>query len=206
MPLSNTPSQNLYPFENEKALVAALILGEPEAAEVFVQRWSPMIYGIAKQDFRLTDADAQDIFQTVFERLCEKDFRRLRLWNGQSPLGSYLRILVRNLIIDRMRGQHDSPEAEWTLGEVDEPIREIAHDEDAECIRGAIDQLKPRDQRLIRWRHWDESSYRDIAEAEEMSVTNVGVALLRAERRLAAWIQRLCADLVERLSMEERVP
>lgn len=206
MPTSNTPSQNLYPYENENALVAALIRGDRGAADVFVRRWSPMIYGIAKQDFRLPDADAQDIFQSVFERLCEKDFRRLRLWNGQGRLGSYLRTLVRNLIIDRMRGQHDEPEAEWTPGEVDEPIHEIAHDEDAECIRGAMDRLKPRDQRLIRWRHWDEHSYQDIAEAEGMSVTNVGVALMRAERRLAAWIQRLCADLVERFSMERRVP
>jgi len=207
MSLSHYPSMNLHPFKNEEALVAALILGDPDAAGVFVRRWSPVIYGIARQEFRLSEADAQDVFQSVFERLCEKDFRRLRLWNGRGSLGGYLRRLVRNLIIDRLRGSHDCPEPDLDPeeGEVDEPVRGLVRDAEAECIRGAIDHLRDRDQRLIRRRHWQEASYRDIAEAEDMSVNNVGVALLRAERRLAAWIERLCADLIDCFSAGGRV-
>ena len=205
MPGRYDPSSNqsLFPYDSEQALVAALILGEAEAADVFVRRWSPMIHAIVTQDFRLSDADAGDVFQAVFERLWEDDYRRLRLWNGRGSLGGYLRTLVRNLLIDRLRVQHDCPEpAPEPPGEHEDAAGGLLRDEQAECIREAVGQLGERDQRLIRLRHWREASYRDIAAAEGMSLTNVGVALLRAERRLAAWIRRLCADLIDRLALE----
>jgi len=209
MPQRVSPSviQSLFPYDSEQALVAALILGEPEAAEVFVRRWSPMIYAIATQDFRLPEADAQDVFQSVFERLWERDFRRLRLWDGRGSFGAYLRTLVRNLVLDRLRGRRDcpAPEREPADGGQDDALPELLRSEHNDCIRGAIGRLGPRDQRLVRLRHWHEASYRDIAEAEGMTVNHVGVALLRAERRLAAWIQRLCADLIDRLALQGRV-
>jgi RNA polymerase sigma factor (sigma-70 family) len=196
--------QDLFPFNTERELVGAILLGDEEAADVLVRNYSRMIYAIATQDFGLHESDANDVFQHVFERLWDQDFRRLRMWNGKGSLAAFLQTMVRNLIVDRLRGERND-----TLDPDPAPGIEIQTDPDdshylvinrqalVDCIRDAISKLKHRDRNLIHRKHWQEESYREIAAAEDLTVTNVGVALLRAEKRLVAWVQRICPELLD---------
>jgi RNA polymerase sigma-70 factor (ECF subfamily) len=53
-----------------------------------------------------------------------------------------------------------------------------------ENVNAALHDLSPRDQELIRLKHFEDLSYREIAERLGLTVTNVGVSLSRAENRL----------------------
>ena len=53
-----------------------------------------------------------------------------------------------------------------------------------EDVNVALRQLSPRDQELIRLKHFEELSYREIGQRLGLTVNNVGVSLSRAEGRL----------------------
>src|SRR4029079_5553298 len=80
-------------------LVARFRAGEEVAWNELVSRFSRYVYGIAVQAFRLSEPDAEDIFQECFARIYEhldklRDDDALRPWIGQ---------LTRRLCIDRLR-------------------------------------------------------------------------------------------------------
>ena len=51
-------------------------------------------------------ADVADIFQSFFERLVERDYRVLRLWQRGSSLPIYLSKVIRNFVVDFHRKKH----------------------------------------------------------------------------------------------------
>jgi RNA polymerase sigma factor (sigma-70 family) len=81
-------------------LVARCRAGEDAAWNELVARFSRYVFGIAVQAFRLSEHDAEDVFQDCFARVYEhldklRDDSALRPWIGQ---------LTRRLCIDRLRG------------------------------------------------------------------------------------------------------
>ena len=62
-------------------------------------------------------------------------------------------------------------------------------------MKEGLGNLSMRERELIHRRYYREESYREIAEALGITVNHVGVALLRAESRLRAVLQKHRADL-----------
>ena len=50
-------------------LVRACRTGDPEAWNELVERYSRYVYAITARGFRLSDEDAEDVFQDVFTRI-----------------------------------------------------------------------------------------------------------------------------------------
>jgi RNA polymerase sigma factor (sigma-70 family) len=111
---------------SDAALVARCRVGDDDAWRELVERFSRYVYAIAVQGFRLSQQDAEDVFQEVFARVYERlgslrDDEAVRPWIAQ---------LTRRVCIDRLRaGSRDSdadltdlPEqpAEDTLGALEE--------------------------------------------------------------------------------------
>jgi len=114
------------PEVSDAALVARCRVGDDDAWRELVERFSRYVYAIAVQGFRLSQQDAEDVFQEVFARVYERlgslrDDEAVRPWIAQ---------LTRRVCIDRLRaGSRDSdadladlPEqpAEDTLGALEE--------------------------------------------------------------------------------------
>ncbi len=212
MPPPDPPSNLQEPPSRarERELVLGLLRRDPEAVRVFVATWGPVVRQVVVRDFGLDEAEAKDVFQRVFERLWEDDMRRLRQWAGRGSLAGWLRTIARRIVVDELRrrgrevptGDDMDPEAgardpAWPWGYREPEPGELRDREDlADCIREALEHLRERDRRLLQRRHWEEQSYAEIAEAEGMTANAVGVALLRAERRAAAWVERLCGHLL----------
>jgi RNA polymerase sigma factor (sigma-70 family) len=147
---------------SDARLVARCRAGEEEAWRELVSRFSRYVYAIAVQGFRLSEHDAEDVFQEVFARAYEH-LERLREDEAIRP---WLAQLTRRLCVDRLRaGAREQPSGEEleppgfddTLARIDgaltvhealaglpEHCQEIldrffAHDESYETIGAALD-------------------------------------------------------------------
>jgi RNA polymerase sigma factor (sigma-70 family) len=147
---------------SDARLVARCRAGEEEAWRELVSRFSRYVYAIAVQGFRLSEHDAEDVFQEVFARAYEH-LERLREDEAIRP---WLAQLTRRLCVDRLRaGAREQPSGEEleppgfddTLAQIDEALtvhealadlpehcqeildRFFAHDESYEAIGEALD-------------------------------------------------------------------
>ena len=108
------------------ALVVRCVAGEPEAWEVFVDRFSRYVLAIIGRGYRLTGPDAEDVFQEVFLRAYE----RLGGLREPDALQPWLAQLTRRACVDRLRAgerivltdaEHGDG-ADETIAELDEAL------------------------------------------------------------------------------------
>src|SRR5919199_5339692 len=92
--------------QGDAELVARCRAGDQTAWNELVERFSRYVYAICVQAFRLSEHDAEDVFQDVFAKVYEhlgrlRDDEAIRPWIGQ---------LTRRLCIDRLRsGGREQP-------------------------------------------------------------------------------------------------
>src|SRR6058998_2466569 len=80
-------------------LVARCRAGDDGAWRELVERFSRYVYAIATQGFRLSEHDAEDVFQDVFTRT----YQRLDRLRDDGAIKPWLAQLTRNLCLDRLR-------------------------------------------------------------------------------------------------------
>jgi len=97
-------------------IVDRLLRGAPGAFELFYQRYERLIYHCIRT--RANAADVDDIFQSFFERLVERDYHVLRVWRRGSSLPIYLSKVIRNFVVDFHRARRWR---ETAVGEPPEP-------------------------------------------------------------------------------------
>jgi RNA polymerase sigma-70 factor (ECF subfamily) len=142
-------------------LVARCREGDEEAWAELVERFSRYVYAIAVQGFRLSDHDAEDVFQEVFARTYER-LDRLR---EDSAVRPWLAQLTRNLCVDRLRERARVEPAEDIEAGADETLAEV---DLALDVREALEALgDPCSDLLDRFFCRDES-YRTIGEGLEL--------------------------------------
>jgi RNA polymerase sigma factor (sigma-70 family) len=133
--------------------------------------------------------DAADAFQEIFLKLQEKDFHRLRQWRGRAPLDAYMVVVVRRLARDYVRAQHQEKVVEGANPDPVDPAptpEEVALlAERRRAVQTCRERQAERDRELLDLRYTLDLSYQAIAARMSMTVSNVGVALSRAEARIA---------------------
>ncbi len=169
-----------------------VLAGDPDAWEAVVRRFSSLVWRILRGGFSLSKDSAEDAFQTIFLRLQEDDFRRLRQWRGEAGLDTYMAVVMRNLARDLLRKERQDP-AETPGPDPDRdqledphptPEETLHYKEVRQSLQQCYEQLVPRDQHLVALRHWEGLKYREIAARLKLTIDHVGVALGRAEDRL----------------------
>ena len=114
----------------DRVLVDRLLAGDPEAADHFVTRFSRLVWAVLVRDVGMVHPQGDDVFQELFLRLWEDDYRRLRNWPGEGDFAGYLVPIVRHLAIDHVRGRR--PERENPLPRPDEQDEPSTSEPDAE--------------------------------------------------------------------------
>jgi len=84
---------------SDAALVARCRVGDDDAWRELVERFSRYVYAIAVQGFRLSQHDAEDVFQDVFARVYE----RLASLRDDEAVRPWIAQLTRRVCIDRLR-------------------------------------------------------------------------------------------------------
>lgn len=181
------------------ALVIRAAAADREAWDALVDRFSPMVWAIAR-GHRLSAADAADVSQTTWLRLVEN----LSRLSQPERVGAWLATTARreSLRVIRLAGRQ-IPNGE-DLDLLPDPVPAAPHDqhlistERSEAISELVCQLPVRSQLLLRLLSADMPlSYRDIGEALDMPIGSIGPTRARALERLRRLAIQAGVDLEE---------
>jgi RNA polymerase sigma-70 factor (ECF subfamily) len=171
----------------DSALVARCRDGSGEAWAELVERYSRYVYAIVSRGFRLSEHDAEDVFQETFARTYE----HLDGLRDDAALKPFIAQTARRLAIDRHRAmarvepREEAPEpeadVEAELDRIDEAltVREAMRTLSEDC-REILDRFFARDE-----------SYRTISDALDIPQ---GTIASRISRCLAKLRSELEAD------------
>ena len=118
---------------------------------------------------------ARDAVQETFLRLSRQDVRTL-----EPRLAAWLFFVCRNCALDHVRKvarfMGDAIDEEHPSDDLS-PAAEVAAAEETARLRWLIDQLPQQQRELVRLKFEAGLSYKQMGEAMQMSVSNVGVQL-----------------------------
>jgi RNA polymerase sigma factor (sigma-70 family) len=173
------------PALSDRELVRACREGNEQAWALLVERFSRYVYAIAVQAYRLSEHDAEEVFQEVFARAYEhlgqlRADEAIRPWIGQ---------LTRRLAVDRLRAagreQLGGEALERFEGRADAELERL---ELALAVRAALATLPEHCQEILDRFFAREQSYQEIAAALEIPM---GTIASRISRCLAKLRERL---------------
>lgn len=160
-------------------LVARCRQGDQAAWAELVSRFSRYVFAIATQAFRLSEDDAEEVFQECFTRVYEnldrlRDDHAVRPWIGQ---------LTRRLCIDRIRAssREHLTEDEVEHAGVDETIASL---DDALTVHEALAGLPENCREILDRFFARDESYRDIGEALDLPSGTIASRISRCLSKL----------------------
>lgn len=147
-------------------IVARLVHGDKAAWDAFVQRYSPIIYAAVRRTLakaRHSNADAADVAQDVFLRLCKDEFRLLRKYEpDRAALSTWLTVVSTSTTLDSLRRRR---RVQVSLDDVPEERFAVAPVEPVDKLQIPDGLLSPR-QALVMKLIFDRDM--DVAEAAEL--------------------------------------
>jgi len=173
----------------DASLVARCRQGDDEAWEELVRRFSRYVLAIARQAYRLSPSDAEDVFQDVFARTYE----RLGDLRNDEAVRPWIAQLTRRLCVDRIRaGSREVPDPLAVEHGADETLEQL--DEALSVQEAMLAMSEPCREVLDRFFCRDES------------YAVIGSQLGLPSGTIASRISRCLAKLREQLEGRERGP
>lgn len=167
---------------SDELLVARCRSGDSEAWAVLVERFSRYVYAICVRGFRLSQHDAEDVFQDVFARTYERlgrlrDDAAIRPWIGQ---------LTRRCCLDRLRSAREvGTGSDDDIADADR----LADVEEALDVQLALRALgEPCQDILDRFFARDES-YRTIGAALDLPAGTIASRISRCLEKLKGQLE-----------------
>ena len=160
-------------------LVRACRAGDAEAWNELVERYSRYVYAIAVRGFRLSDDDAEDVFQDVFTRI----YLRLDTLRDDSALRPWIAQLTRRRCLDALasKGREVPAEEEEFTAEESADLTDV---EEAFAVREALGGLSENCQDILDRFFARDQSYRTIAEELEIPSGTIASRIARCLGRL----------------------
>jgi RNA polymerase sigma-70 factor (ECF subfamily) len=166
-------------------LVARCRTGEDQAWNELVDRFSRYVYAIATQAFRLSPADAEDVFQEVFARVYEH-LGRLRNDDAVRP---WIAQLTRRLCIDRLRSAgREAPVGEDEL-EIEDVDESLARLDEAMTVRAGLAAVGESCRDILDRFFCRDESYRVIGEALDLPAGTIASRISRCLAKLKAELE-----------------
>jgi RNA polymerase sigma factor (sigma-70 family) len=166
------------PAVTDAELIARCRGGDQSAWEALVRRHSALVAAIVRGGFRLSPADAEDVFQEVFTRL----YVRLGSIREGDAVRGWIAQVARNAALDQIRRRGREVVTGEPLDEsaFDEPLRGV---EEALSVRAALAQLPAHQQEILDRFFARDESYDTIG--AELGIPP-GTIASRISRALAA--------------------
>jgi RNA polymerase sigma-70 factor (ECF subfamily) len=159
--------------ERDAQLVARCRAGDEEARRELVDRFSRYVFAIAVQGFRLSEADAEDVYQEVFARAYE----RLGDLREDEAIKPWLAQLTRRLCIDSRRASsREQPSEEEVVEGVDEVLARL---DEALAVHEALAVLPDHCQEILDRFFARDESYRTIGEALQLPAGTIASRISR---------------------------
>jgi RNA polymerase sigma factor (sigma-70 family) len=160
-------------------LVARCRRGDEDAWRELVQRFSRYVYAISCQAYRLSQEDAEEVFQEVFTRTYEhleklRSDEAIRPWIGQ---------LTRRTCIDRLRAgsREEIVDPETMPGGADETMETL---DEAFAVHEAMATLSENCREILDRFFAQDESYHTIGEALGIPSGTIASRISRCLSRL----------------------
>lgn len=159
-------------------LVARCRAGDQDAWETLVRRHSGLVAAIVRGGFRLSPADAEDVFQEVFTRL----YVRLDSVRDSQAIRGWVAQVTRNVALDHLRrsGREVATGEPLDESSYEEPLRNV---DDALAVRQLLARLPAHQQEILDRFFAQDQSYDTIS--AELGIPP-GTIASRISRALAA--------------------
>ncbi len=186
----------------DRHLLSRCLDGDREASELFVRRFSGLIYHsvrhtLAAKDIPFSSEDLEDLHNTIFLHLFENRGRKLSQYQGKNgaSLASWLRVVSVRTVLNHIRASaaHGAPwqnrqisfenlsdQGKAALG----PLASMEKKERRRLLQGAIQLLSPRDRLFMRLFFEEGLSIEEVAESLGISLENAYTVKHRAVQRL----------------------
>jgi RNA polymerase sigma factor (sigma-70 family) len=160
-------------------LVARCRAGDQQAWNELVNRFSRYVYAITSRVYRLSDQDAEDVFQEVFART----FERLDDLRDDAAVRPWIATLTRRLCVDRLRGGSREHLVEEPLEEAgtDDGLAEL---DEAMAVHDAMRTLPEHCAEILDRFFTRDESYRTIGEALEIAPGTIASRISRCLAKL----------------------
>jgi RNA polymerase sigma-70 factor (ECF subfamily) len=163
---------------SDAELVQRCRTGDSAAWNELVERYSRYVYAIAVRGFRLSEEDAEDVFQDVFTRA----FLRLETLRDDSALRPWLAQLTRRRCVDLVTGSGrelpvEDPVAEGESADLDEV-------EEAFAVREALAGLSDACQEILDRFFAQDQSYRTISDELDLPAGTIASRIARCLGKL----------------------
>jgi RNA polymerase sigma factor (sigma-70 family) len=160
-------------------LVARCREGEQRAWNELVTRFSRYVYAITSRVYRLSQQDAEDVFQDVFART----FEHLDDLRDDAAVRPWIATLTRRLCVDRLRsgGREHLVEEPLPETETDDGLAEL---DEAMAVHDAMRTLPEHCAEILDRFFTRDESYRTIGEALEIAPGTIASRISRCLARL----------------------
>ena len=164
----------------DSELVARCRAGDEQAWAELVDRFSRYVYAISVQAFRLSDADAEDVFQEVFARA----YQHLDGLRDDAAVRPWLAQLTRRLCIDRLRAsarERPTADEELELAGSEETLTLL---EEALTVHEALAETPEHCREILDRFFARDESYKTIGEALDLPPGTIASRISRCLARL----------------------
>ncbi|HXE93193.1 MAG TPA: sigma-70 family RNA polymerase sigma factor [Gaiellaceae bacterium] len=164
----------------DSELVARCRAGDQQAWAELVDRFSRYVYAISVQAFRLSDADAEDVFQEVFARA----YQHLDGLRDDAAVRPWLAQLTRRLCIDRLRAsarERPTADEELELAGSEETLTLL---EQALTVHEALAEVPEHCREILDRFFARDESYKTIADALDLPSGTIASRISRCLARL----------------------
>jgi RNA polymerase sigma factor (sigma-70 family) len=166
---------------SDEELVRRCRAGDEEAWNLLVERYSRYVYTICIRGFRMSEADAEDVFQDVFTRI----YTRLDTLRDDSALRPWIAQLTRRRCLDGIASRsREAPDD----GVTDRESTDLTDIEEAFAVREALAELSDTCQDILDRFFTQDQSYKTIS--DELDIPSGTIA-----SRIARCLARLRAEL-----------
>jgi RNA polymerase sigma-70 factor (ECF subfamily) len=170
-----------FPSATDAELVHGCRAGDPDAWNELVERYSRYVYAIAVRGFRLSEEDAEDVFQDVFTRI----YTRLDSLRDDSALRPWIAQLTRRRCLDVVAARRELPAEEPS----EESSADLSEIEEAFEVREALSSLPEPCQEILDRFFTRDQSYKTIADELEIPSGTIASRIARCLVRLRAQLE-----------------
>jgi RNA polymerase sigma-70 factor (ECF subfamily) len=152
--------------------------GDAEAWNLLVERFSRYVFAICIQGFRLSEQDAEDVYQEVFTRV----YLRLDTLRDDAAVRPWIAQLTRRLCLDRLAsGSREQPLDDVQPADREQTLEEL---DEAFAVREALACLSEPCQEILDRFFARDESYRTIGEELDLPAGTIASRISRCLRRL----------------------
>jgi len=183
----------------EDELLKGCISGDKEEWNIFIQRYSKLIYHTIYKTHRVNDKpanpdDINDLFQEVFTSFCADNFKKLRMFDSTKgcTLPSWLRMITVRMTIDHLRKNRPVTSIDDLSAEPSQAWDQeaIIDEESLKYLREMLEELPVKDKLLIELFFMRELPPEEVAQILHISVG----AFYTRKNRIIEKLRKIATD------------